>query len=135
MKITIKSFWPAIIALGGATILFCLPGDEFPEKSWFEKIFLDKWVHVGLFAVLVLLWSLPTLHRRSISARLHRVLIWIALAFFFYGVIIEFVQGNFIPHRTFGVDDMVADAIGCALASSLQNANPKTTTNGTRIQR
>jgi len=115
MRISIKTFWPAAISLIVATVLFCLPGDEFPEKSWFEKIYLDKWVHVGLFAILVLLWSLPMLHKIKVQSRLHKALIWIAVVFIFYGVIIEFVQGRFIPHRTFGVDDMVADAIGCGL--------------------
>lgn len=135
MRITIKSFWPAIVALVGATILFCLPGDEFPEKSWFEKIFLDKWVHVGLFTVLVLLWSLPMLHKITATSRLHKVLVWVSVAFFLYGVIIEFVQGNFIPHRTFGVDDMAADAVGCALGFFVakrqsKNHGQRTTDNG-----
>jgi hypothetical protein len=115
MRIVIKTFWPATISLIGATVLFCLPGDEFPEKSWFEKIYLDKWVHVGLFAVLVLLWSLPILHKMKIQSRLQKALVLTAASFVVYGIIIEVVQGHFIPHRTFGVDDMVADAIGCGL--------------------
>ena len=115
MRIAIKSFWPAVISLVGATVLFCLPGNEFPEKSWFEEIHLDKWVHVGLFAVLVLLWSLPLLHKIKIQSRLQKALIWTAVAFIIYGIVIEVIQGRFIPNRTFGVDDMVADAIGCGL--------------------
>ena len=115
MRIAIKSFWPAVISLVGATVLFCLPGNEFPEKSWFEKIHLDKWVHVGLFAFLVLLWSLPLLHKIKIQSRLQKALIWTAVAFIIYGIVIEVIQGRFIPNRTFGVDDMVADAIGCGL--------------------
>ena len=115
MKFTIKSFWPAILFLIVATVLFCLPGEEFPEKSWFELIYLDKWVHVGLFAVLVLLWSLPMSHRVKDQSRLRNVLIWIMLSFICYGIIIEVIQGRYIPNRTFGVDDMVADAIGCGV--------------------
>lgn len=115
MRLRIRTFWPAIILLIIATALFCLPGDEFPEKSWFDKIFLDKWIHVGLFAVLVLLWSLPMLHRVKIPSRLHNVLMGIAIAFICYGVIIEVIQGRYIPYRSFGVDDMVADAIGCGV--------------------
>ncbi|HMG89861.1 MAG TPA: VanZ family protein [Chryseolinea sp.] len=121
MRISIKTFWPAAISLIGATVLFCLPGDEFPEKSWFDKIYLDKWVHVGLFAVLVLLWSLPLLHKIKIHSRLQKALVWTAVAFVVYGIIIELIQGRFIPHRTFGVDDMVADAIGCGLGFFLAN--------------
>ena len=115
MKIQIKSFWLATLALVGATILFCLPGNKFPEKAWFEKIFLDKWAHIGLFAVMVVLWCLPFLHRIQVRSRLHNLFIWIAITFIGYGIIIEFVQENFIPNRTFGIDDMVADALGCGL--------------------
>lgn len=125
MRIAIKSFWPAAISLIGATVLFCLPGNEFPEKSWFEKIYLDKWVHVGLFAVLVLLWSLPMLHKIKVQSRVQKALIWTAVAFVIYGIIIEVIQGRFIPNRTFGVDDMVANAIGCGLGFFLAKRQTK----------
>ena len=125
MRISIKTFWPAAISLIGATVLFCLPGDEFPEKSWFEKIYLDKWVHVGLFTVLVLLWSLPMLHKIKIHSRLQKALVLTAASFVIYGIIIEIVQEHFIPHRTFGVDDMVADAIGCGLGFFLAKRQTK----------
>jgi hypothetical protein len=129
MRIAIRTFWPAAIALIVATALFCLPGDEFPEEGWFDKIYLDKWVHVGLFAVLVLLWSLPLLHKIKIQPRLQKALLWTAVAFVAYGIIIEIIQGRFIPHRTFGVDDMVADAIGCGLGFFLAKRQTKITTN------
>jgi VanZ family protein len=126
MRISIKTFWPAAIFLIVATVLFCLPGEEFPKKSWFDKIYLDKWIHVGLFAVLVLLWSLPLLHRIKIQSRLQKALIWTAVSFVAYGIIIEVIQGRFIPHRTFGVDDMVADAVGCGLGFFLAKRQTKT---------
>ena len=115
MKIRIKSFWPGIIGLILATVLFCLPGKEFPEEDWFSKIYLDKWIHVGLFVVLVILWCLPLIHRIDNATRLRHWFRWIALGFIGYGIVIEFIQGNFIANRTFGIDDMAADAIGCGI--------------------
>lgn len=115
MKIRIRSFWFAVIALIGATVLFCLPGEEFPEEDWFAKIYLDKWIHVGLFAGLVSSWSLPFIHRIDAHLQVRRIFVRVALAFLVYGIAIEFIQGEFIPHRTFGVDDMIADAIGCVV--------------------
>ena len=128
MSISIKSFWPAVLSLIVATVLFCLPGEEFPETSWFDKIYLDKWVHVGLFAVMVLLWSLPMLHRIKIQTRLQQVLMWIAVAFIVYRIIIEFIQGSFIPNRTFGVDDMIADVVGCGIGFFLAKRQSKGST-------
>lgn len=115
MKIRIKSFWPAVSGFVLATVLLCLPGKRFPHQSWFEKFFLDKWIHVGLFAVLVALWCLPLINRINEMTRLRNLFIWIALGFIGYGIVIEFVQGNFIPYRSFGIDDMVADAVGCGV--------------------
>ena len=125
MRIVIKTFWPAAIFLVGATVLFCLPGDEFPERSWFEKIYFDKWVHIGLFMVLVLLWSLPMVYKIKASARLHKALIWIVVVFIVYGVAIEFVQKHFIPHRDFAVGDIAADALGCGLGFILSKLQSK----------
>lgn len=115
MNIKIKSFWPAIIVLIIATILFCMPGDEFPEEDWFARVYLDKWIHIGLFAMLVTLWCLPLIQRFKELSRLNILFVWVTLGFIFYGIAIEFIQGQFIVNRTFGVDDMVADTIGCGI--------------------
>jgi VanZ family protein len=112
MKIQIKSYWPAVFGLIAATMLFCLPGEEFPEAGWLEDIQLDKIVHVGLFFTLVVLWCLPSGIRTS-QKRINRVYLYITLAFFAYGIAIEFIQRNFVPHRSFDFFDIVADSIGC----------------------
>jgi H+/Cl- antiporter ClcA len=115
IRISVKSFWPAILAFAVATTLFLLPGEQFPEEDWFGKIFLDKWIHVGLFAGLVSTWCLPFIHRIEEHGKLRSIFIKITLGFILYGIAIEFIQGNFIPFRTFGVDDMIADALGCGV--------------------
>ena len=112
MKIQIKTYWPAIFGLVTATMLFCLPGEEFPEAGWLEDIQLDKIVHVGLFFTLVILWCLPSGARTS-RERTNRVYIYITLAFLVYGIAIEFIQRYFVPHRSFDIFDIVADTVGC----------------------
>jgi H+/Cl- antiporter ClcA len=121
MQIRIKSFWPAILAFIVATTLFCLPGEKFPEEDWFGQIFLDKWIHLGLFAGLVASWCLPFIHRIEEYDKLRNIFIKITLGFILYGVIIEFIQSNFIPFRTFGIDDMIADALGCGVGLLFSN--------------
>jgi VanZ family protein len=112
MKIQIKTYWPAVFGLVAATMLFCLPGEEFPEAGWLEDIQLDKIVHVGLFFTLVVLWCLPSGIRTN-QQRINRVYLYITLAFFAYGIAIEFIQRDFVPHRSFDFFDIVADTIGC----------------------
>ena len=112
MKIQIKTYWPAIFGLVTATMLFCLPGEEFPEAGWLEDIQLDKIIHVGLFFVLVILWCLPSGSRISPKG-INRVYLYITFAFFVYGIAIEFIQRYFVPHRSFDIFDIVADTVGC----------------------
>jgi VanZ family protein len=113
IRIQIKSFWPAVLGLIVATLLFCLPGEEFPEAGWLEQIHLDKIVHVGLFFLLVVIWCLPIQSRAKNKAQVN---LYVTLAFIMYGVIIEVIQLNFIPHRSFDVFDIVADTVGCFAA-------------------
>ena len=115
MKIQIKSFWPALVALIIATFLFCLPGDEFPDAGWLDKIYFDKLVHIGLFLTLVFLWILPSRERASNEGNNEKIYVGITLAFIGYGIAIEFIQLYFIPHRSFDFFDILADSAGCGL--------------------
>lgn len=115
MKAQIKSFWPAIVGLIIATLLFCLPGEEFPEAGWMDELHLDKFIHVGLFIMLVVLWCLPSGYRLENKKRINTRYIQIALAFVIYGIAIEFIQRHFIPHRSFDFFDIIADAGGCVV--------------------
>lgn len=83
---------------------------------------------MGLFAVLVSFWCLPLICRIPDRKRTYYIFKWIALIAFGYGVLMEFVQENFIPFRTFGIDDMIADAIGCGIGLWFANYQLKSRT-------
>jgi len=125
MTIHIPSFWPAIMVFVLITTVFCLPGKAFPTQEWFAKIFLDKWIHAGVFAVLVALWCLPLMHRRSACGRVRTLFMGITVGFLCYGMAIECVQGHWIPHRTLSVADIVADALGCGIGFLFANKQLK----------
>ena len=65
--------------------------------------------------MLVILWSLPVIHRVDDLARVRNIFTAVTLIFVAYGILIEFIQGNFIRNRTMGIDDMIADALGCGI--------------------
>jgi VanZ family protein len=91
------------------TVLLCLPGSALPKQNWFDKIWLDKWIHLGLFAVMVVLWcrAITGPENKNINNFLQ-----ITFYVFLYGVVMEFVQKNFIPNRSFDMGDIVSDLIG-----------------------
>ncbi|MGC3948484.1 MAG: VanZ family protein [Chryseolinea sp.] len=115
MSIRIKSFWPGIFMFILATVLFCLPGDTLPDEDWLGDISADKIVHIGLFAVLVALWGLPFIYRTDANRdenSLRRTLLLVVVIAIFYGIAIEFIQGAFIPNRSYSLADMIADMLG-----------------------
>jgi hypothetical protein len=104
-----RSRWLAAGWLLLMTILFVLPGSSFPEERWFDKIYLDKWVHVGLFAVLLFLWrsAFP-----SAAKSYNLILLCVALL---YGLSIEWIQGAWVANRSSDLYDVAADMTGSLL--------------------
>lgn len=106
MQISQRARLPLFIAyIIFITLLFSLPGSAFPSDDWMSRIWFDKWVHIGIFFLLAILfgWTFLNLRNR-----------WI---FFFvsaaaYGLFIEFAQDSFIPNRGFDIGDWVADLVG-----------------------
>jgi VanZ family protein len=90
-------------------ILFVLPGSALPKTNWFTDVQIDKWVHVGLFAVLVFLWC--SAFDTGLPKKGWAVLI-VAIA---YGVLIELVQRSWVPNRSFDLYDVFSDAIGSVI--------------------
>ena len=112
MKRTSYYIIAAIIWLLTTTFLLCLPGNDLPDISWIEQWHVDKLIHITLFFGMVFLFANTIADYRN-----RRVwIVWIVIAGVVYGIAMEFVQKYFIPHRSFDVDDMIADAAGCLLA-------------------
>jgi VanZ family protein len=114
-----KTYFTLLAAIGWfitSIVLLTLPGTAFPQEDWLDKVWFDKWVHIGMFALLVLLWCLAirSLKKDIFSRKLIRVFSIIAIIFLGYGIGMEFIQKNFIPYRSFDSGDIIADAVGCA---------------------
>lgn len=94
------------------TVLLTLPGSAFPEENWLNKIWFDKWVHIGLFSVLVFLWCLAISAEKKIFKSVQQLFVWVTLGGCVYGIVMEYVQKYFIPNRSFDIGDIIADTIG-----------------------
>jgi len=87
-------------------ILFYLPGSALPKVTWLNKIWFDKWVHVGLFAVLTFLGLWAFSFRKNIQ------IVILLLLLILYGFMVEVVQDQLIRNRSFDLGDWLADIIG-----------------------
>lgn len=103
-----------LIAVGWllfVTILLCTPGSKLPRISWNDKLLLDKWAHLFLFLVLVILWCSIFLKSTS-GINIKKIFITITILSIIYGIGMEIVQHYFIRSRSFAYGDMIANAIG-----------------------
>jgi len=103
---------PGICWLIISTILLTLPGSSFPTENWLDKIWFDKWVHIIMFGLLVFLFSWG-IQRKYNPEKRNSIFILIAIGGIAYGILMEYVQQNYIPNRSFDSGDIIADIIGC----------------------
>lgn len=107
-----KPYLPAFIWLLIITGLSLVPKLQLPE---FNLMSTDKLGHVSAYALLVwlALYGFKKQNGRNASWKVGLAIVCFATL---YGVLIEFVQGNFIPGRVFGYADMIANAVGASVA-------------------
>ena len=113
MKNIKPSFVFPVLWLIISTLLLTIPASAFPKENWLEKIWFDKWVHVGMFSIMVFLWCWATLRLNFEKEKLKRVFILFAFICLAYGIGMEFVQKYFVANRSFDTGDIIADGVGC----------------------
>lgn len=107
------SFLPALVWLTITFILMVMPASDIPQAPIFNIIYFDKWVHIGMFSILTLLWGYP-FFRSNIASR--NLFALITICAILYGILMELVQKFFTSDRSFDYFDILADAVGCLLA-------------------
>lgn len=92
--------------------MLTLPGSAIPHTDWFDTIQLDKWIHAILFGGLCIAF-INMVHSLSNNPTQKIIYaLFITLFVIVYGVVIEFVQRDYIPNRSFDIWDIIADAVG-----------------------
>lgn len=113
MKLNFISFLPGVVWLIVTIVLLVMPNSDIPQSSFFDLVHFDKWVHIGMFGLLMLLWCFPFFNS---NFKWKRILLTIGLSVVGYGVIMEFIQRLFTTDRDFDYTDMLADGVGVFIA-------------------
>lgn len=120
-----KTFNPAFLSgiawLIISTILLTIPGTAFPTENFLDKIFFDKWIHIGLFAILVFLFCWSFSKKQNSGKKLKKIFIVIFSLAVVYGISMEFVQKYFIANRGFELGDIIADMVGAGTGFLISN--------------
>lgn len=85
------------------------PGKELPEVNLWE---IDKVVHVVVYAILGFLLSLAFFRQSGDATKRLNSSLKALFIGALYGILIEVIQGNFIPDRYFDKFDILANIIG-----------------------
>lgn len=96
-------------------MLLTLPGSVFPKDNWLDLVWFDKWVHIGMFAIMAFFLCWGTYKNAVSPKKLLLYFILSGVACLAYGIVMEFVQKNYIPNRSFDVGDIIADGAGSLL--------------------
>ncbi|MEO7444030.1 MAG: VanZ family protein [Ferruginibacter sp.] len=113
----IKSFIPGIAWFFFTAVLLFLPGQDLPDTDdWMAAIYFDKWVHAGIFGMLVLSFIYPVYRLRGNDEFYRRWRFYVMAAVAGWAFITECIQYYFIPGRQFDVFDIAADLTGASLA-------------------
>ena len=115
-KILVPITWTVLVQ-----VLLTLPGKALPDSGIFSIPNLDKFVHLVMFAGLVGIWC----YHFYVKGIAPQKLKWIFFVVFLIagadGILMEFVQRDFIPNRSFDEADIIADLIACSIAYGLCN--------------
>ncbi len=96
-------------------LLSALPGQEFPDMSFWSLLSFDKVVHAFFYAVLVELMIVGFIKQYTFR-RLRFSAVTVSMVFgIFYGGVIEFLQATVFTGRQGDVMDWIADTIGCLI--------------------
>lgn len=102
-------------------ILCGMPGRDIPHISFLELLSFDKFVHAGIFFVLLVLTVRGfKMQSRYESLGRHARLI-AALICITYGGALEIMQGTVFEERSADIYDFMANSFGCVLGLAAYN--------------
>lgn len=93
-------------------ILCGMPGRDIPHISFLELLSFDKFVHAGIFFVLVLLTIRGFLLHTTIDLLQRNAKIIATAICIFYGGLLEIMQGTLFQERSADVFDFIANSFG-----------------------
>lgn len=96
-------------------VLCGIPGKDIPHISFLELLSFDKFVHAGIFFVLIL-FTIRGFLLQTTFAFLNKTAKITSLIFcVVYGGLLEVMQGTLFEERSADVYDFIANSFGCMI--------------------
>ncbi|GAA4644957.1 hypothetical protein GCM10023115_29170 [Pontixanthobacter gangjinensis] len=104
----------ALLYTGAITYFSLIVMDFKVSVAGFDPT--DKMLHAGAYLFLAFLWKLFFVFHKADFKRYTSNLLWVALACFLFGMLIEVLQGTLTSYRTPDWWDVLANSTGVVLA-------------------
>lgn len=107
---------PTIIWAIIILILCGTPGKDVPHFSFLDLFGFDKFVHAGIFFVLVI-FAIRGFRLQTKNNYLNKNASFLAVGFSIaYGGVLEILQGTIFEDRSADINDFIANSFGCFVA-------------------
>lgn len=104
--------WAMLWAL--VILILCgIPGRDIPHISFLELLSFDKFVHAGIFFVLILLTIRGFTLQTTYSTLKEKPKLIAAVICICYGGLLEILQGTLFEERSADIFDFIANSFGC----------------------
>ena len=108
----VKHFWLFLVWMGVILYLSFSPLSNWPKVTVFDKLYIDKIVHICMYSMLSFLLLRGLFRQQSNHLPRYSQLISSVLFCVTMGVTIEFLQPMLTMYRRFELFDMLANTIG-----------------------
>jgi len=112
--VRIRRWLPAFAWAVVIFVLCSIPGKDIPTQDWMQIISLDKLVHAGIFAVLML-FVLHGYGSSDLIKPLSQTSLLLLFSVIVYGGVTELYQHYFLPDRFADVYDFIANSFGAII--------------------
>jgi len=99
-------------------VMHCLPGADLDADDWWSRWHMDKLLHLVAFGTWGLAWAIALAKQRRFQRGLHLEL-GLLVAATIFGMVLEAIQGAWMPGRVFDLADVIADVAGVACSLGL----------------
>ena len=107
-----------VLVTAAVVTMHCLPGADLDADDWWARWHMDKLLHFMAFGMWGLTWAIALAKQRRLQKAWHLELGLLAVAVIF-GMVLEAIQGAWMPGRTFDLGDVIADLVGAACSLGL----------------
>lgn len=96
-------------------ILCGIPGRDIPHISFLELLSFDKFVHAGIFLVLIVLLVRGFVVQTTFNKLQQHSKVLAFVICVSYGGLLEVLQGSIFEERSADIYDFIANSFGCIL--------------------